>query len=166
MRYIMNNNIILFDLENTLIWDWIENRGLMSLRFPCIHEWIMSQPLFIAGVFSFAIWDETDLEEFNESGLREGIEKFHHLNFDDEWIFIRNNLLPDFRNFLKMPFLDTNDLFSFFDKQTIVERLWLEKWEPQGLNVTLLDDTVKDMKITRNDNTLEFVNPWTIIHEN
>jgi hypothetical protein len=163
------NKLILFDLENTLIWDWIENRGLVSMSFPQLGQWIEDQGEFTAGLFSFAVWDKDDLNEFNTSGMREDIEEHHHFKFDDEWIFLRDSLVEPFKKILKMPFLDKHDLFSFFNKHMILERLWLENLvcdSCKDMDVILLDDTVKDLTITHENSSLTFVNPWTIIHNN
>lgn len=163
------DKIILFDLENTLIGDWNDDRRLMCARFPCLKEWTENEKPFVAGLMSFAVWDEKDLNDFNHRlGIRDDIEITHDFKFNDDWIFLRNSLLEPFRKILKMPFLTMEDLFSFFDKGDIVKKLWLDKWikEFPTTEFVFLDDTIEDMVIHKDEAVLRFVNPWTIIHAN
>lgn len=162
------NLIIFFDLEETLIWDWTENRNLTCARFPCLKEWVIEQPPFRAGLFSWAVWNQKDVDEFNElGGIRQDIEATFKFKFDDDLIITHDDLFEKMKAWLKMPKLrDPSDIFDFFKKRQCIEEVWLREFNQPNTKVILLDDTVEDIVLHRQDvenNTLELVNPWTII---
>lgn len=162
---VMNSSkkIILFDLENTLINAWDDPRP-MEVMIPLIPEWIHNEKPFKAGLFSFAVWHDKDLNTFNNK-MREDVERVFDIEFDDDLIFLRDELLSTFRNILHMPFLDSDDLHSFFNKSMIVQQLWEHEWvhKFEETELILLDDTVHDMTMKCNKSTLRLVNPWTIV---
>jgi len=162
------NTILLLDLENTIIWDWTDDPRLMCARFPVLKEWVCSHlgPETRVGLLSMAVWDERDLDIFNTRGIRHDIEITHKFKFDDELIFIRDELLPKFREWLKMPWLDADDFTAFMKKTEMVMHLWLKELAKPDTKVILFDDTVPDLVITHStipNCTLELVDPWTII---
>lgn len=162
------NTIILFDLENALIWDWTEDRRLMCSRFPEISEWIRDQGDFRAGLFSWAIWNDKDLAEFNErGGVRDDIEITHKFKFEDDLIITRGQLCDRFRVWFKKPWIRDDDFIDFFNKTMAIQALWEREFDQPNTRVILFDDTVKNITMTRTcveNNTLELVNPWLFIN--
>jgi hypothetical protein len=164
------DTIIFFDLENTLIWDWIDNPRLMCSRHPEISDWIKAQGTFRAGLFSWAVWNDHDVEVFNRpGGIRDDIEITHKFKFDDNLIITRDLLFDKFRVWLKMPFLRHSDeVFDFFKKRQTIQELWLREFNQPNTRVILLDDTVEPMTMINHrveNNRLELVDPWSFIKE-
>lgn len=160
--------ILLLDLENTIIWDWIENDTLMCARFPILKEWVCSHlgPNTQVGLLSWAIWNQHDLDEFSRRGIRNDIEVTHGFKFNDDLIFTRDNMLNRFKEWKKLPFLDADDFMTFFKKQEISIELWQRLFNQPDTEVIVFDDTLQDMVLTNSNvenNTLRLVNPWTLI---
>jgi len=160
------DTIIFFDLENTLIWDWTDNRDPMWLKHPEITEWIFAQGDFRAGLFSWAIWNPKDIAEFSEEGgVREAIETTHQFQFEDDLIITRGMLGDRFRKWFKtMPWVSDDDWFEFFKKRQTIQELWLHEFNQPNTRVVLLDDTVENVTMINNsveNNRLELIDPWT-----
>src|ERR1700757_361134 len=98
------NKIIFFDLENTLIPDWYEDRStLLFLEHPVLQEWIISQGSFRAGLFSFAIWRDEDIKLFNQT-LRPILEEKLSIKFEDNLIIASNEIKEWINLWNKTPF--------------------------------------------------------------
>lgn len=160
------NTIIFFDLEQTLIPDWTEDREtLIPLVHVCLRDWIFDQFPFTAGLLSFAVWNDADVIEFNKE-IRPMIEEHLHFKFSDEWIITRDEVKDWMNLWNHTPFMDADDNASTFKKEGIMTAIWKHKFKEPNTRIILLDDTVEDMVITRTgveNNSLHFVNPWTII---
>ena len=161
------NTILLLDLENTIIEDWSEAPNLLGDSYPELKEWVGSHVVQNArvGLLSWAIWNDDDLIKFNKR-FRPVIEDGHGFKFDDSLIFNRDKLLTKFQGWKRMPFLDGDDFMSFFNKRIVCEELWLHEFSEPETKIVFLDDTVPDMVLkhsTIKNNSLELVNPWTII---
>lgn len=154
------NTLILFDLEQTLIDDW-SSRELWDQRNPAIKKWLASMGPFAAGLLSFAVWDAQDLNEFNRC-LRAPIEQAFGFEFNEQFLFIKNDLLARARVWERKPFLDSSDFDDFFNKRKIVEDLWLNEFQQPHTQVVLLDDTVPNICVVADDVDncrLQLVNP-------
>jgi hypothetical protein len=175
------NKIIFFDLENTLIPDWIEDRhSLIFLQHPILREWIINQMPFRAGLFSFAVWDDNDVKIFNNT-LRKLIEEKLFLNFEDDLIITKKEVKDWINEWNKTPWNSADDNSSTFKKDGLMQQIWRFKFNQNNTQIVLLDDTVDDMVIQRStflpngrafasstpiqNNSLELVNPWSIIRE-
>jgi len=151
--------IILFDLEETLIEDW-NVPTLLCEQFPKIKEWIAKEGEFQSGIFSWAIWDQKDLTSFNKE-LRGRIEESHNIHFNDNLIFLRDDILKSFREWFHMPFMDSDDFMAFFKKRQAIEELWLRHFNQPDTELVFLDDTVPNMVCVISDvknNILRLVN--------
>lgn len=160
--------ILLLDLENTIIWDWNTDTRLMCSRFPILKQWVLSHVgnNTHIGLLSWAVWNKKDLNTFNNNGIREDIEITHKIKFDDSLLFTLEDCIDKARSWFKMPFLDTHDFFDFVKKRQMAEELWLNDFNQPDTKLILFDDTVPDIIMQRSDienNSLELVNPWTII---
>lgn len=172
--------IIFFDLEQTLIPDWFEDRQtLLPLMHPDLKEWIFSQFPFTAGLLSFAVWNNKDLTTFNQE-LRPLIEEHLFFKFDDDLIFTSHHVREWINEWNKTPWETADDNASTFKKNGIMNIIWKNKFIEDDTHVILLDDTIDDMVVSRTsvlqssngnfthsvpvrNNILEFVNPWSII---
>lgn len=164
---------IFFDLEQTLIPDWFEDRvTLIPNVHPALKEWIFNQMPFTAGLLSFAVGNN-DMDVFNNE-LRPHIETNLHFKFDDKWILTVEAMNEMMNKWNHTPF--EKDNCSIFKKFGIMHAIWKNLFIEDDTRVILLDDTVEDMIIHRTtimdkhtetvtNNSLEFVNPWTIIRQ-
>jgi hypothetical protein len=162
------NTILLLDLEETIIWDWLDKPTLMCAAFPCLKEWVCSQlgPETHVGVLSWAIWNAHDIKEFSRRNIRSDIEITHGFKFDDSLIFPLDDLLENFKVWLKMPFIDRDDLCEFVKKTQMAMEIWQKMFQQPNTQVILFDDTVPDITLisdTIPNNSLKLVNPLTII---
>jgi FMN phosphatase YigB (HAD superfamily) len=174
------NKIIFFDLEGTLIPDWFEDREtLLHIKHPELREWIIDQHPFRAGLFSHAILTEKDVKEFNET-LRPRLEETLLFKFEDE-LFITNKEQKEWINeWMHTPFNTATENTLTFKKDGIMQLIWKFKFTQDDTKIILLDDTVDDVVMHRTtflpsknrhlsvsqsvkNNSLEFVNPWSII---
>jgi FMN phosphatase YigB (HAD superfamily) len=171
--------IIFFDLEGTLIPDWWEDRSLLPERHPELRDWIIDQQPFKAGLFSFAILKDKDIQEFNET-IRKPLEDLLFFNFEDD-LFITNLEMKEWINeWMNTPYNTPTQNSLIYKKDGIMELIWKFKYNQDNLHIILIDDTVDDLIIHRStflpvkdrhlsvsqpvqNNTLEFVNPWSII---
>lgn len=173
---------LFFDLEQTLIPDWTEDREtLLPLMFPELKEWIFSQFPFTAGLLSFAVWNDHDLQDFNKN-IRPNIEEHLHFKFDDELILTRDQISTWLNVWNKTPFNTADENMDMHKKHGVMQSIWKNKFTQDDTRVILLDDVVEDMIIHRSsilpmasgqlthskpviNNSLEFVNPWSIIRQ-
>jgi hypothetical protein len=175
------NKIIFFDLENTLIPDWFEDRNsLIFLQHPILREWIVNQLPFRAGLFSFAVWDDQDVITFNKT-LRKQIEQKLFFEFEDDLILTKREVKDWINEWMKTPWNTADDNSSTFKKDGLMQLIWRFKFNQDDTQIILLDDTVDDMLIQRTtflpngrpfassepvkNNSLELVNPWSIIRD-
>lgn len=173
------NTILFFDLENTLIPDWNERDILLPLKHPDLRDWIFSQFPFTAGLLSFAVWNDRDVEIFNNK-IRPMIEEHLHFKFDDNLIVTSKEIKEWLNKWNMTPFNTGDDNADVHKKHGIMQSIWKNKFTDDDTRVILLDDVVEDMVINRTsilptingnlthtkpvkNNSLEFVNPWTII---
>jgi hypothetical protein len=163
------DTILLLDLENTIIGDWNSDTQLLCHAFPILKEWVKVNAFKAkVGIFSWAIWDENDLNIFNKpNGIRQDFETTHRLSIDDELIFTMKQLAQLAREWWKIaPWIIDCDVLDPFQKRHIVEEMWLRLWNKPNTKIILFDDTLPDMTLINNNvenNCLELVNPWTII---
>lgn len=164
------DTFIFLDLENTIIWDWTDDRRLISDIFPQWKDWLietLAGSHVHVGLFSWAVCDDKDLKEFNRE-LRKPIEDAFHFKFEDQLIFTLDDLHKKVKGWNKMPFLDRQDFLAFFDKRRIIEDIWLKEFSKPNTHVILIDDTVPNLKMinSSHDNCLlELIDPWTIINK-
>lgn len=174
------NTFLFFDLEQTLIPDWFEDRSLLTQMHPSLKQWILNQAPFTAGLLSWAVSNK-DLPVFNKD-IRPFIEKDLDFAFDDKWIITTDVINAWMNNWKKTPFNRWHDNQSNYNKFDMMFNIWKHLFTEPDTRVILLDDTVEDMVIHRSSlvnnsmgtltsihpvchNVLEFVNPWTLIHE-
>lgn len=163
------NTILLLDLENTIIYDWMEDRRLMCARFPILKQWVMSHlgPNTRVGLFSYAVYDQADLKVFDENGgMRMDIELTHKFKFDEDMLYTVDELLLKARAWFNKPFMDRSNFFDFMTKPVMVQEIWLREFNQPNTKVILFDDTVPNVTLFNDDvenNSLQMVDPWTII---
>lgn len=157
------NTIVLLDLEQTLIEDW-SNPVLQHEANPSLLPWFKSLGDFQAGLLSFAVWNEEDLKVFNRN-LREPLEQTFGFQFQNDLIFLKDDLLTRFRIWLNMPFLDQSDFSDFFNKRRSMEDLWLHEFQQPHTRLILLDDTVPNITLHSDDVEncqLQLINPLSV----
>ena len=140
------DTIIFFDLEETLIEEW-PIAHLMTERIPGLRPWIARQQPFRAGLLSFAVWDDADVQRFNAS-MRPFLEEQFSFVFEDDLILTKTALLHKTRIWDRMPLLSMDDFDDFFNKRRSMEDLWLHEFQRPDTHVILLDDTIPDLTIT------------------
>jgi hypothetical protein len=94
------------------------------------------------------------------------IETNLHFKFNDEWIITKTQIKDWLNLWNKTPFNTADQNALTFKKEGIMMAIWKHKFKEPNTRVILLDDTVEDMTIIRSNvenNSLIFVNPWTII---
>lgn len=138
---------IFLDLEETIIESW-QNPLLMNVQK--LREWIDERRNFIdsVGVFSFAIWNETDRTEFVVSGMQEDIERALGIKITEiltvpqicKEVFWKSGTV-----------MSVNEFITIWGKQ----RAFID-WSllTQSGHVVLIDDVVQNLEIIDHDRAL------------
>lgn len=131
-------NVVLLDLEMTLIRSWDDPQLLLS-NIEKIKQLIPKNARL--GLFSWAIYDDRDLERF-EKQLQPVIEEHLGICFDDGLLWSMDDICQQLAWYGRKV-LTREDLFDCFGKAEIL--FLLTRCHPSftGCQVSLIDDTVE-----------------------
>lgn len=133
-------DVILFDLEETLIDSW-DQRNLLVENVEKIKEQLIGElgSNLRFGIFSWAIWNEDDREDFNQT-LRGPLEEALGIKFDPEMIFSMQSIADLILKFRRKK-LSIEDVFDLFGKEECL--LTLHRFNHFNCEtVALVDDRV------------------------
>lgn len=143
--------LLLLDLEETVIpvWsDWWAITGQCE-KIKAFNETFQADKL---GVFSWALWNETDQVEFNEN--KDVIEDAIDLPFDHDWTveyFMQEILTKEQQG------MGTKEFIQLFSKERALFALVLGGWMPNH-HIVLFDDAVKACTFEVNGSKVEIIN--------
>jgi hypothetical protein len=141
----MNDLIVLFDLEATIIQHWTD-RTLINVRpirnfvQECIDA-IEPDAVCIFGVYSYAIWCEEN-RNILKNDILPGIERaMGEIIFDDDYIFSMDEIVKDYSR--KNSDIDYNTYCKFINKEKSLLDFQYDNIKfKHACDITLIDDTV------------------------
>ena len=140
-RFSDNNLHIFFDLEGVLIesvFQWVFNKSEKLLG--CIQDTHNLPDIAKIHLFSFAIWDESDLKLYSEQ-----LEQtFNHFKLTIDSIIFKNDVLDSIKKIKNIQELDHYDVSTLLGKEEAFKCFCIHNNIHSSI---LLDDTVNDMEI-------------------
>lgn len=133
--------ILFLDLENTIIDTW-DTCNLAS-NHEVIKNWIKENNFDEVHVFSYAIWNEDDVNTFDRPEFRGWLESVFEIKFNDNILTI-DKMIKLCNNNLRI-IMDRDDFFAFM-KKDIAFRLICEQLFHE-CDCFLLDDMVKNTSL-------------------
>lgn len=151
------NKHLFVDLEETLIDSWESGQlgpkgkvwSLLDTHFG------RDRPVTNATVWSFAVWDQKDVDHFNNN-FKTWLENQFNLRFVD--VVTTAEMVVVCKNHLGWNHLDTTELIQLLGKERSLE-IWLKNHNYRDCEVVLLDDVVENKTVHFHDKnlTLNFV---------
>ncbi len=141
------NKFIFLDLEGTVI-SLIDDPVLMNIDL--VKNWLANEQANIVGIFSFAIDNEKEKDEFQNSWVKKALQS--NLNIQIGRIVTVEDVLKSVRQKNRVSFEDLWELKQLWGK----ERGFVDfcKMTFSNCEVVLLDDMVDDMLMTLPDKNL------------
>ena len=141
-----------FDLEETLITDWHDP---VLTNVQRVREWIKANGVTEAGIFSWAIWDEKDVNKFNLEMKRWLEDAF---GFKVTQVVIKRDAVAIAAKHKGLRFdindpLDVADMASIFGKHGIFTEFCFATFQVDCTCV-LLDDVVPNRTIFDHNSNL------------
>jgi hypothetical protein len=153
----MNNSFNVFlDLEDTVLDDW--ESGLL-VNTEKVKTFLHSLSVTEFTVFSFAVWDESDVEVFNQ----------RHKSLLETSLQVKVKSCPTLKDFMSADVKHTGvrfvQLHEFISVRGKVDafRTWCDVHYPDQ-NCVLVDDTVPNLDLLNRDSgrVLRYVNVHTL----
>lgn len=146
--------IVFLDLEQTVIDNW-SNANFLSENIEIIKAGLRDGDRL--GLMSWAVWDGTDKERFNQV-IRVDLEIALGTVFEDELILSMTDI-SDIILKNRKKWISREDMFDLFSKEECLLSLLRMKWFPRGEIVVLIDDAVDHtLQFTLNDTNVMFIN--------
>ena len=145
---------IWIDLEETLINNWDDKYFLQSTR--AIRKWLSEvQGLTEINIWSFAIWDNTDIQHFEKSGLKKDIEEV--LRFPIAQYPSVDEIQKMVYSYDKYKYNSRNEFMQLNGKMWPFMKFALQY---KNTRFVLIDDAVPNMTVNEEDNnaSIQFIN--------
>lgn len=147
--------ILLLDLEQTIISVW---GNFHPIEHNCakIREFNATFQADAVGLFSWAIWNQKDIDIWN--GVKQDFELEMNLTFDHAWSI--EEYIKLIKTFQGPAGMDNMDFFDFYDKEMCLFVLMINGWL-DGYHVVLFDDVVKPCEVQFQNSKLTIHNITT-----
>lgn len=158
----MKQKLVLLDLEETLIDSW---DSFVPVNVERVRAWLKQEQAngpVVFGLFSFAVWNQRDLNKFSNDH-QEFLEELFNFQFDDSLLWTLEDVKSMVEDTRRFKFKDDMDFFDFHgNKTTTLVGLVTNHPFFKDTDVVLLDDTVSHgatFNDPKQNATLRFANP-------
>lgn len=142
-----NKTICFFDLEETLINEWGEFFIVNEKKVSKFIKTLPNNTEF--GLFSFAVYNQKDLDLFNKEH-KDFIQNVFGFKFDDNLLFTVEDIISNIKKIKKTLKFDFKDFFDFFDKESSFS-LMSKLNEFKNCHLILVDDLVNNIELFNKD---------------
>ena len=150
--------IILLDLEQTLIDDW-STKNAMPENIEAIRLFLAQNSYAKVGVLSFAVWNNKDVSEF-QTQLQDALEQALNCSISVDWILTKGDMRRLLRAHSKWKALNVEDFDDFFMEKDHLLHYLASRGAWPNTKVILIDDVVPDtqLSVTRHKTTVATIN--------